>query len=61
MDAARRLPRADVLEYPFVLAPLAEIAPDLVHPVTGVPLKDAWTKMAGRVDALRRIGSLDAA
>lgn len=61
VDAARRLPRADVLEYPFVLAPLAEIAPDLVHPVTGVPLKDAWTKMAGRVDALRRIGSLDAA
>jgi 2-amino-4-hydroxy-6-hydroxymethyldihydropteridine diphosphokinase len=61
VDAARRLPRADVLEYPFVLAPLAEIAPDLVHPVTGVSLKRAWTSIAGKVDALRRLGSLDAA
>ena len=61
VDAARRLPRADVLEYPFVLAPLAEIAPDLVHPVTGIPLARAWTGIAGRFDALRRVGSLDAA
>ncbi len=61
VDAARRLPRADVLGFPFVLAPLAEIAPDLVHPVTGIPLKHAWASMAGNVDALRRLGSLDAA
>ncbi len=61
VDAARRLPRADVLAFPFVLAPLAEIAPDLIHPVTGVPLKRAWTGIAGNVDALRRLGSLDAA
>ena len=60
VDAARRLPRADVLEYPFVLAPLAEIAPDLVHPVTGIPLRLAWSGMAGRADTLRRIGALDA-
>ena len=44
-----------------VLAPLAEIAPDLVHPVTGIPLGLAWSGMAGRVDALQRIGALDAA
>jgi 2-amino-4-hydroxy-6-hydroxymethyldihydropteridine diphosphokinase len=61
VDAARRLPRADILEYPFVLAPLSEIAPDLVHPVTGVTLQRAWMSIAGRVDALRRIGALDAA
>ena len=30
-----RLPRRDILEYGFVLRPLADIAPDLVHPVTG--------------------------
>ena len=30
-----RIPREDVLEYSFVLRPLAELAPELVHPVTG--------------------------
>ena len=29
IDAGRRLPRRDILIYPFVLAPLAELAPDL--------------------------------
>lgn len=61
VDAARRLPRADVLAYPFVLAPLAEIAPDLPHPVTGAPLGLAWASIASGVDALRRVGTLDAA
>jgi len=48
VDAPRRLPRADVLRYPFVLAPLAEMAPGLVHPVTGIPILAAWREIAGR-------------
>ncbi len=37
-----RLPRGDVLQYSFVLRPLAEIAPDYRHPVTGKPISDHW-------------------
>lgn len=37
-----RLPRADILEYSFVLRPLQELAPDLVHPVTGHTMAEHW-------------------
>ena len=37
-----RLPREDVLQYSFVLKPLAEIAPDYRHPVTGKLISDHW-------------------
>ncbi len=36
------LPRDDVLKYDFVLGPLAELAPDLVHPVDGRRLAELW-------------------
>ncbi len=39
-----RIPRADILEYAFVLRPLAELAPELVHPLTGRKLADHWTE-----------------
>jgi 2-amino-4-hydroxy-6-hydroxymethyldihydropteridine diphosphokinase len=35
VDAERRIPRPGLFTLPFLLAPLAEIAPDLAHPVTG--------------------------
>jgi 2-amino-4-hydroxy-6-hydroxymethyldihydropteridine diphosphokinase len=58
VDPARRLPREDVLRFPFVLAPLADLAPALRHPVSGEPLRDAWLKMAARPVALQRLGAL---
>ena len=37
-----RIPRSDILEYAFVLRPLAELAPGIKHPVTGRTLADHW-------------------
>jgi 2-amino-4-hydroxy-6-hydroxymethyldihydropteridine diphosphokinase len=46
VDATRRLPRPGLFTAPFVLGPLAELAPELVHPVTGEPCLAAWQRAA---------------
>lgn len=50
-----RLPRSDVLEYSFVLRPLAEIAPDLCHPVTGKTMNEHWQEFDPASHPLRRV------
>lgn len=37
-----RIPRRDVLEYAFVLRPLVDLDPNLVHPLTGKPIAQHW-------------------
>lgn len=58
IDAELKLPRADVLKYPFVLCPLAELAPGLVHPLTGITLGQSWQKMALTNPPLTKLGPL---
>ena len=38
------LPREEVLENAFVLLPLSDVAPDVVHPVTGFTFAEHWKK-----------------
>ena len=36
------VPRADILDYAFVLGPMAELAPDLLHPLEGKSIDELW-------------------
>ena len=49
------LPRNDIDRYAFVLAPLAEIAGSVRHPVTGISYADMWTAFDDSQQALMRV------
>ena len=51
-----RVPREDILEYGFVLRPLAELAPDLVHPVTGKTMLEHWQEFDASSQPLEVVG-----
>jgi len=49
------LPRADIDRYAFVLGPLAEIAGERRHPVSGIRFADMWSAFDTAGQELRRI------
>lgn len=49
------LPRAEVLQHAHVLRPLAELAPDLVHPVARRTLGELWAAFEGRRSGLEPV------
>jgi 2-amino-4-hydroxy-6-hydroxymethyldihydropteridine diphosphokinase len=50
-----RVPRKDVVKYGFVLGPLAEAAPGLRHPVSGLTMAELWDRFDRDAAALTRI------
>jgi len=49
------LPRADIDRYAFVLGPLAEIAGDRRHPLSGIRYADMWSAFDTTGQELQRI------
>jgi len=58
VDAAQRLPRPGAFSLPFVLAPLAEVAPELVDPLTGRSSRAVWQAAATQA-AIENVGPLE--
>jgi 2-amino-4-hydroxy-6-hydroxymethyldihydropteridine diphosphokinase len=59
IEASRRLPRDDVVRYPFVLGPLAEIAPQLRFPLDGVTVAEHWARRRAAAE-LHRVCRIEA-
>lgn len=51
-----RVPREDVLKYSFVLRPLAELAPTLLHPVTRRSMLEHWQEYDATSHPLEVVG-----
>ena len=53
------VPRSDVIKHAFVLGPLAEIAPAVVHPTLGKTLARLWQEFPPpAATAMRKVGPL---
>lgn len=49
------VPRAEILEYAFILRPLAEIAPTQTHPENGKSFSELWKRFSDRKQKLRPV------
>ena len=50
-----KLPRCDVLNFNFVLRPLAEMDPGMIHPVTGKTMQEHWRLFSATSHPLRPV------
>lgn len=52
------IPREDILQYAFVLKPLAEIAPEATHPSMRLTYRELWAAFTDRGTGLRDVSHL---
>jgi 2-amino-4-hydroxy-6-hydroxymethyldihydropteridine diphosphokinase len=55
-----KLPRPDLLKRAFMLGPLAEIAPEVVHPTLGVTIGELWRQFEQAAHPMTRVRAADA-
>jgi 2-amino-4-hydroxy-6-hydroxymethyldihydropteridine diphosphokinase len=51
-EPGMKVPRPDLLRWAFMLGPLAELAPDLVHPVEQTTIGELWRRFDSRTQPL---------
>lgn len=57
-DPPVRVPRKDVLRFSFVLGPLADIAPDYRHPVSGKLISEHWRQFDAASHPITAVGDI---
>jgi len=55
LSPALKIPRAEILKFAHVLKPLADLAPDLMHPVRRETIAEIWRDYPGDRSGLRVI------
>ncbi|MDA8351199.1 MAG: 2-amino-4-hydroxy-6-hydroxymethyldihydropteridine diphosphokinase [Pseudomonadota bacterium] len=55
-----RLPRPDLLKRAYMLGPLAELAPELIHPTAGASIGTLWRQFDQAAHPLIRVPTSDA-
>jgi 2-amino-4-hydroxy-6-hydroxymethyldihydropteridine pyrophosphokinase len=52
-----KLPRPDLLKRAYMLGPLADLAPELLHPTAGVTIAELWRRFDRKAHPLVRIST----
>jgi len=55
VDESEDIPRAEIMRYAFVLAPLADVAPQQMHPELGKTYAGLWQNFSGSKTGMRRV------
>jgi len=57
VEPTMTLPRPDLLKRPYMLGPLAELAPEVVHPTAGLTIGELWKRFDRDSHAMTRVDS----
>ncbi len=51
-DRGINVPRHEIERYAYVLKPLVDLFPDMIHPVLGIPVREMWDRFEPRGQTL---------
>jgi 2-amino-4-hydroxy-6-hydroxymethyldihydropteridine diphosphokinase len=53
-----KLPRPDLLKRAFMLGPLAELAPELMHPTAGMTIRELWSRFDAAAHPMQKVPAM---